>query len=172
VNPVGDAMRRARRAGVSVLTATQGFAVDLRAGAPWLLGGAKTLSYAVNMACLRWAAAQGADDVLWTSTDGYVLEAPTATLVWLEGTTLWTVPVAATGILPGTTARWLLDNAGELGWHSSERLVTPAELADADGAWLTSSVRGVTGIRTLDGTALRTHPEVTNRIRNVLGFPE
>jgi 4-amino-4-deoxychorismate lyase len=172
VNPVGDAVRRARREGVSVLTATQGFAADLRASAPWLLGGAKTLSYAVNMATLRWAATRGADDVLWTSTDGYVLEAPTATLVWLEGNTLWTVPVAAAGILPGTTARWLLDNAGELGWNASERLVTPAELVGAEGAWLTSSVRGVAGIRTLDGAALRTHPEVTKRIRNVLGFPE
>ncbi|WP_344086570.1 aminotransferase class IV [Luedemannella helvata] len=172
VGPVGAPIRRARRDGIAVLTATQGFPVDLRASAPWLLGGAKTLSYAVNMACLRWATASGADDVLWTSTDGYALEAPTSTLVWLAGGTLWTVPAGRTGILAGTTARWLLDHAGELGWGADERLVTPDEIVASDGAWLTSSVRGVAGIRTLDGAALRTSPEITTKIRNLLGFPD
>lgn len=172
LGPVAEPMRRARREGVAVLTATQGFPVDLRARSPWLLAGAKTLSYAVNMASLRWAASEGADDVLWTSTDGYALEAPTATLLWLDGDTLFGVPVASTGILPGTTARWLLDHAGELGWRTAERLVTPAEVAAADGAWLTSSVRGIAGIRTLDGAALKTDPDTTTRIRNLLGFPE
>ncbi|WP_344133245.1 aminotransferase class IV [Luedemannella flava] len=171
VGPVAASIRKARREGVAVLTATQGFPADLRGSAPWLLGGAKTLSYAVNMACLRWATASGADDVLWTSTDGYALEAPTSTLVWLEGGTLWSVPAEATGILAGTTARWLLDHAGELGWDAAERLVTPAEVIDSDGAWLTSSVRGVAAIRTLDGTPLKTSPQVTDDIRNVLGFP-
>ena len=172
VGPVGPAIRRARQEGIAVLTATQGFPADLRSSAPWLLGGAKTLSYAVNMACLRWAVAAGADDVLWTSTDGYALEAPTSTLVWLEGTTLWTVPAAKTGILAGVTARWLLAHAGELGWRTDERLATPEEIAAADGAWLTSSVRGVAGIRTLDGAALRTAPETTTQIRKLLGFPD
>ena len=48
----------------------------LRQDAPWLLGGAKTLSYAVNMASQRWAQSIGAQDVLWVSADGFALEAP------------------------------------------------------------------------------------------------
>ena len=68
-----------------MVTASLGLPAELRGDAPWLLGGAKTLSYAVNMASQRWAQPAGADDVLWVSTDGYALEAPTSTLVWLRG---------------------------------------------------------------------------------------
>jgi 4-amino-4-deoxychorismate lyase len=171
VFPVPGSNLRGRHNGVSVATATLGFPAELRAGTPWLLGGAKTLSYAVNMASLRWAQSVGADDVLWVSSDGFALEAPTSTLLWLAGDKLCTVPVEPTGILAGTTGRWLLDHAGEMGWGTDERMITPAGLAEADGAWFTSSVRGVAGIRTLDGTPLRYSAELTGRIRTLLGYP-
>jgi 4-amino-4-deoxychorismate lyase len=121
------------------------------------------------MACQRWAAAEGADDVLWVSGDGYALEAPTSTLVWLTDGVLCTVPPASTGILAGTTAAYLLAHAGELGWTATERLVRPAELHTADGVWLTSSVRGPAEIRALDGVPLGPSPE-TARIAKLLGF--
>jgi 4-amino-4-deoxychorismate lyase len=171
VTAVPEAMRRARRDGVALLSASLGLPADLRRVAPWLLGGAKTLSYAVNMASLRWAQAAGADDVLWVSTDGYALEAPTSTLVWLDGTTLCTVPVSATGILAGTTAAWLLAHAAELGWTADERMISPAALADAAGAWLTSSVRGAAPIRTVDGAPIPQAPAATTAISELLGFP-
>lgn len=162
---------RGRREGVHVLTASLGFPVRLRSDTPWLLGGAKTLSYAVNMASLRWAKAQGADDVLWVSSDGYALEAPTSTLVWREGPVLRTVPSDGTGILAGTTAAYLLAHAGELGLRAEEGLITPAGLAGTDGAWFTSSVRGLAAIRTVDGAAVPYDDELTARIRTLLGFP-
>jgi len=161
--------RRARTEGVAARTLPLGVAVDGRPELPWLLAGAKTLSYAVNMACLRWAAAAGVDDVIWVSTEGYLLEAPTSTLVWLAGGTLWTVPAAGTGILAGTTAGYLLEHAGELGYGAGERLVRPAELAGAEGVWLTSSVRGAVEVRELDGAVLGPSPE-TGRVRKLLGF--
>jgi len=160
---------RARREGVAVVTAPLGFAVDARSAAPWLLGGAKTVSYAVNMASLRWAAAQGAEEVLWLSSEGYALEAPTATLVWLADETLWTVPPEQTGILAGTTARWLLNHAASLGFRAAERLVRPDELADADGVWLVSSVRGAAEVRSLDGVA-RKPAAHTGALLDLLGF--
>ena len=170
VAPVSPTSREQRRRGLAVATATLGYPADLRRTAPWLLGGVKSLSYAVNMATLRWAVAGGYDDVLWTSVDGYALEAPTATLVWLVGDELRTVPAEQTGILPGTTAAWLLDHAGALGWRSATRMVTPAELADADGVWFTSSVRGVAEVRSLDGVE-RPASSRTAQIRGVLGHP-
>jgi len=171
ISGVTAGMIRSRREGLSVLTASLGFAAESRRTAPWLLGGAKTLSYAVNMASIRWAQSLGVDDVLWVSADGFALEAPTSTLVWLDGTTLCTVPVEPTGILAGTTARWLLDHADALGWTTSQHMVKAADLLRMDGAWLTSSVRGVAAIRELDGRPLPSTPELTGKIRELLGYP-
>jgi 4-amino-4-deoxychorismate lyase len=168
-SPVGAGVARARRHGVAVATVSLGYAAGARTAAPWLLGGAKTLSYAVNMASLRWAGANGVDDVLWVSADGWALEAPTSTLVWLDGDALCTVPAASTGILPGCTARFLLDHADALGLTPTERMIRPADLPDTDGAWLTSSVRGLAQVRSVDGRPVPDSP-YTDRIRRLLGF--
>ncbi len=170
LNGINEKQLRGRREGVTVRTLSLGYPVDARSGVPALLAGAKTLSYAVNMACQRWAASEGADDVLWVSGDGYALEAPTSTLVWLIDGVLCTVPPAQTGILAGTTSAYLLAHAGELGWATEERLVRPAELHRADGVWLTSSARGPAEMRALDGVPLGPSPE-TPRIAKLLGFP-
>ncbi len=169
VAPVAGSSIRARHDGISVVTATVGFAADVRQHAPWLLGGAKTLSYAINMASQRWAAANNADDVLWVSGDGYALEGPTSTLVWLADDTLWTVPAEPTGILAGTTGRFLLDHAGDLGLKAAEGMITPAELGSTGGVWFLSSVRGVAEIRSIDGVALKPS-ELTDSIRKLLDF--
>jgi 4-amino-4-deoxychorismate lyase len=169
VSAVQDPIRQARRDGVAVVTASLGFPIAARSAAPWLLAGAKTVSYAVNMASLRWAAARGADDVLWLSTEGYALEAPTASLVWLADGTLWTVPPEETGILAGITTRWLLDHADRLGFGAGERLVRPAELSDVDGVWLVSSVRGVAEVRSLDGVP-RPPAAATKLLLDLLGY--
>jgi 4-amino-4-deoxychorismate lyase len=170
LSPVPPAVLRERREGVTVTTASLGVTATGRAGLPWLLAGAKTLSYAAHHAARRWAAAQGADDLLWTSTDGYALEAPTANVVWLADGTLCTVPAAETGILRGVTAAWLLTRAPSLGWGAAERMVTPDELRDADGVWLTSSLRGLTEVRALDGVPLGPSAH-TAALHEVLGHP-
>jgi 4-amino-4-deoxychorismate lyase len=169
VSPVSATTVRARREGIAVVTAALGYAASARTGAPWLLGGAKTLSYAVNMASLRWAGAHGADDMLWVSADGWALEAPTATLVWLDGDHLCTVPAEGTGILPGCTARCLMARAGSLGFVPAERMIRPADLASAGGVWLASSVRGLAEVRVLDTVPLPPSPH-TVRLRTALGF--
>jgi 4-amino-4-deoxychorismate lyase len=170
LSPVPPSIVRERRDGMTVATASLGVTATGRAGLPWRLAGAKTLSYAANHAARRWAAAQGADDLLWTSTDGYALEAPTANVVWLAGDTLCTVPAAETGILRGVTAAWLLTQASALGWGAAERLVTPDELRAADGVWLTSSLRGLTEVRSLDGEPLGPSAH-TAALHKVLGHP-
>jgi 4-amino-4-deoxychorismate lyase len=168
LSPVPPGAVRERRDGVRVRTASLGVTATGRTGLPWLLTGAKSLSYATNLAARRWAAANGADDVLWTSTDGYALEAATANLVWLTGDTLCTVPAADTGILPGITAEHLLAGSG---WRTAERMVTPQELTTTDGVWLTSSLRGLAEVRTLDGTELPPSPW-TARLLGQLGHPQ
>ena len=167
---VGPKQLKGRRDGITVATASLGYPAGARSEAPWLLGGAKTVSYAVNMASQRWATAQGLDDVLWVSSDGWALEAPTANLVWLADGRLWTVPPVITGILAGITTRWLLEHARDLGLSAGERMIRPPDLTSADGVWLASSVRGLAEIRTLDGKPLGPSGE-TARLREFLGFP-
>ena len=81
VSPVGAAGRRQREAGIDVILLDRGYDSGAAERAPWLLIGAKTLSYAINMAALRHAHKQGADDVIFTSSDGRVLEGPTSTVL-------------------------------------------------------------------------------------------
>ena len=60
----------ARRNGLAALTLARGLPAEGAADMPWLLAGAKTLSYAVNMAALRHAERHGAGDVIFVSSDG------------------------------------------------------------------------------------------------------
>ncbi|MGF1661236.1 MAG: aminotransferase class IV [Kineosporiaceae bacterium] len=161
LGPVLPAIIRQRGTGLSVVGLTVGTVPGVHAVAPWLLGGVKTLSYAVNMAALREAARRGADDAVLLAADGTVLEAPTATVLWWAGDHLATTPVAGTGVLPGTTQQSLFAAAAGAGLTTGYDTVSVDELAAADAVWLASSVRGVTPVHTLDGRPVATRPDLT-----------
>lgn len=161
VTPVPATSVAAREQGVAAVTLTLGVPAALRADAPWLMGGVKSTSYAVNMATLRAAEAAGAEDAIWTSSDGYVLAAPTSTVAWVTDGRLVTPPAEQVGTLPGTTA------AVALGFSPlpvDVRLGTVDELRAAEEVMLLSSVRGVTPVVRLDGRELGTGP-VTAAVR-------
>jgi 4-amino-4-deoxychorismate lyase len=164
--PVPAETVRQRTEGISVVSLGLGVPADFRAAAPWLLGGAKTLSYAVNMAALRHAHTLGADDVVFTSLEGRLLEAPTATVVWASGGTLHTPPLE-TGILAGTTMARLFDRATADGWPTSVTPGTVDDLHAADAVWLLSGVRGAATVHTLDGVR-RGDAGLTSRVRTLL----
>jgi 4-amino-4-deoxychorismate lyase len=141
---------RQRDQGVAVVTLSLGIPADFRSTAPWLLGGAKTLSYAVNMAAQRHAHSVGADDVVFTSLEGRLLEGPTSTVVWAAGGRLHTPPVD-TGILAGTTQHRLFARAEADGWPTAITPGTVADLRAADAVWLLSGIRGAAPVTRLDG---------------------
>jgi len=146
---VSEIAERQRTEGVRTLLLDRGFSGSAAAAAPWLLAGAKTLSYAVNMAALRHAAAHDADDVIFVGSDGAVLEAPTASVVIARGHTLLTPPVA--GVLAGITVLRLFRAARQAGWTTAFQPLVPADLAAADGVWLASSVRLLAPVLSIDG---------------------
>ena len=147
----------AQRDGVSILLLDRGFAGPEAAKAPWLLAGAKTLSYAVNMAAQRYAKANGAGDVIFVGSDGAILEGPTATVLLATGRTLTTPP--GDGILAGITVRRLYAAASRAGWNVREAVLTPADLGAAEGIWLISSVRLLAPVVAIDGIARAVGPQ-------------
>ena len=164
--PVPAETLRQRTEGISVVSLGLGIPTDFRATAPWLLGGAKTLSYAVNMAAYRHAHAAGADDVVFTSLEGQLLEGPTSTVVWAADGVLRTPPVEA-GILAGTTAERLFARAAEAGWVAEVAVGTVADLRAADAVWLLSGIRGPATVHTLDGVP-RGDAGLSVRVRELL----
>jgi 4-amino-4-deoxychorismate lyase len=155
-----------RADGISVISLGLGIPADYRASAPWLLGGAKTLSYAVNMAAQRHAVARGADDVVFTSLEGQLLEGPTSTVVWAADGALHTPPLQ-TGILAGTTVARLFARAADDGWPTAATPGTVADLHAADAVWLLSGVRGAATVRALDD-APRGDAGLSARVRALL----
>lgn len=156
-----------RESGVRVALLDRGLASDVAARAPWLLVGAKSLSYAVNMAALREARRRGADDVIFTSTDGFVLEGPTSSLVVRRGEQFLTTPSSA-GILAGTTQADLFAALRDAGHDVEERLLRPEELRGAEGIWLLSSVRLAVPVTQIDGEAVPFSVEETARLNALL----
>lgn len=142
--------RTARENGIAVVTLDRGYRHDIEQSAPWLLTGAKTLSYAVNRAVVREAARRGADDVIFVSSDGFVLEGPTSSVIFQRGDALLT-PGTGLGILDGTTQGDLFEWARARGMQTGFELLTPAGLAEADAIWLVSSGRQAAPVRQIDG---------------------
>jgi 4-amino-4-deoxychorismate lyase len=130
---------------------------------PWLLAGAKTLSYAVNMAALRHAERQGAGDVVFVSSDGHILEGPRSTVVIAvegdePGTSTLLTPPPWYPILRGTTQQALFSTARSKGYDCDYRALRPADLIAAQGVWLVSSITLAARVHTLDGRPLRHAP--------------
>ncbi|MDY6871533.1 MAG: aminodeoxychorismate lyase [Actinomycetota bacterium] len=153
----------ARRDGVAALTLARGLPTEA-AGLPWLLAGAKTLSYAVNMAALRHAEKHGAGDVIFVSSDGHILEGPRSTVVIateIQGGGLGLLtPPPWYPILRGTTGQALFEVARNKGYDCDYRALCPADLVAAQGVWLISSITLAARVHTLDGVPLRPTPLV------------
>jgi 4-amino-4-deoxychorismate lyase len=156
VTAVPERVTAVRREGISAITLDRGLPGAGADAMPWLLAGAKTLSYAVNMAALRHAARQGAGDVIFISSDGYVLEGPRSTVVIEtkpeggEGPCLLTPPPWYP-ILRGTTQQALFEVARAKGYDCDYRALRVADLFAAQGIWLVSSMTLAARVHTLDG---------------------
>ena len=148
----------AARRGIRVVTLDRGYRHDVAETSPWLLQGAKTLSYAANRAALREAARRGADDVVFVSTDGYALEGPTSNVIVRNGNTVRT-PQTDQGILAGTTQASVFAFFEEQGLETRYERIPATELATADELWLVSSVRQAAPVTDLDGTAFTVDAE-------------
>lgn len=166
VNPVPERVAAVRRDGLAAVTLDRGLPANGVDAMPWLLAGAKTLSYAVNMAALRHAAKQGAGDVIFVSSDGLILEGPRSTVVIATGSEqagnlCLLTPPPWYPILRGTTQQALFEVARAKGYDCDYRALRVADLHAAQGIWLVSSMTLAARVHTLDGRLLMPSPIVT-----------
>lgn len=160
-------MTAMRRDGITVATISRGYARGQADTAPWLLIGAKTLSYAVNRAAEREARRRGVDEVLFTTSDGHVLEGPTWTFAARIDGVVVTVPIE-TGVLPGTTQADAFAWLDAQGVPTAVRDIGVDELATADAAWSLSSTELAAPIRELDGRPVPVDAGLTARLNEAL----
>ncbi|GAB1811291.1 aminodeoxychorismate lyase [Mycobacterium sp. MUNTM1] len=160
VNAVPERVTAVRRGGLAAITLERGLPATGVDAMPWLLAGAKTLSYAVNMAALRHAARQDAGDVIFVSTDGYILEGPRSTVVIATAseTPCLLTPPPWYPILRGTTQQALFEVARDKGYDCDYRALRVADLDAAQGVWLISSMTLAARVHTLDGRPLQPSP--------------
>jgi 4-amino-4-deoxychorismate lyase len=127
--------------------------LGVRAEVPWLLGGVKSTSYAVNMAAEAEARARGADDAVFVTEDGTILEGPVTNVWWRRGSTLFT-PSLDLGILAGVTRDTLLALAPAAGYEVEQGRFPLADLRGADEAFTSSSVRELMPVVADDGESI------------------
>jgi len=117
------------------------------------LVGLKTISRADYVYARLEARRAGADDAIFLTTDGHLSEATSANLFLVRDEELAT-PALACAILPGTTRSWILAWGAANGLTPNEGWLTTRDLAEADEAFLCSSVAGVLPVTRFDGSPI------------------
>jgi branched-chain amino acid aminotransferase len=121
------------------------------------LTGLKTTSYAENVRALAYARDRGALEAIFANTAGNLCEGTGTNVFVVTGGLLVTPPLSA-GCLAGVTRALVLE------WcDASERDVPVGVLAEADEAFLTSTMRDVQAIRSVDGKPLPAAPGPVTR---------
>ena len=153
VSSIPEDLEQRRREGIRMISLPLGLEADLRAVAPWLLGGVKSTSYAVNMAAEAEARRRGADDAVFLASGDVVLEGPVTNVWWRRERALYT-PALELGILAGVTRATLIAEAGKLGYEVREGAFPLELLAGSEEAFTSSSIREVMPVIELDGRPL------------------
>jgi branched-subunit amino acid aminotransferase/4-amino-4-deoxychorismate lyase len=126
------------------------------ASIPWAataMAGAKSTSYAANLAARDAAVGRGFDDALLVGWDGVVLESSVSNVWWRVGETLAT-PTLDLPILRGVTRGAVRELALAAGYEVEEVEAPIDLLLDADEVFLTSSVREVMPVVAVDGRSI------------------
>ena len=107
-------------------------------------------NYASPMIAKWRARKRGFDDILLVDEEGFIAEAPTSNVFWVDAAgTLRTPPERH--VLLGVTRRSILELAKHDGLACTESQVRPDELAGAAEVFLTGTTAGVWPVESIDG---------------------
>lgn len=114
-----------------------------------LLAGVKSISYAGNMLATRLAATRDADEAVYVTPDGIVLEAPTSSIFWTDRDGVLNTPALETGILDSITRDVVIAGTEVVEGHLHRD-----ELLGAEEAFLASTTREIQPISAVEETRL------------------
>ena len=132
----------------------------------WTLTGAKTLSYAPNVAATLAARAEGYNDALLIGADEIVLEGPTYCIGWVRDGVIET-PSLDVGILASITRSAVIEVAHRLELQVTQRAYRLGRLMEADEAFVMSTVKQILPVIAVGQQELPAGP-ITRRL--VEGF--
>ena len=142
--------------------------------APWIrpldsyaAAGAKTMSYLPNMAATRRAQANGCDDALLTSLEGWVLEGPTFAVLWAVDGQLHATPLEL-GIVDSISRRTVIELATDLGIAVNAEPRPLDHLLAADEVMICSAVRSLLPIGRVGSTTFAGATPVLDRLAPAL----
>jgi branched-chain amino acid aminotransferase len=151
-----EAMSDAEREGAILKRASLRVAVfdDARKAGPDVLPPEAKVAaaYLGPMLARRRAVEAGCDEVVLLDREGHIAEAPTANVFAVIGGRLVTPPLGR--ILPGITRDSAIALAQKDGLHVKEAHLSPAALAGADEAFLTSSSLPIAPVTSILGRAI------------------
>ena len=113
----------------------------------------KTCNKLHNVLARAEAEARRANEALILNSDGIVAEATSSNLFWIENDVVHTTPIAA-GLLPGVTRDFVIQLCGALKVPVRETKITPEELNQAAGVFLTLSTLGIVEVLTFENHTL------------------
>lgn len=119
----------------------------------------KTANKLAQILARAEADAVGADEALLLNTDGFVVEGASSNLFWIQSGVVCTPPMTS-GVLAGVTRAVVFELCRELALPAQESTVTPEDLRQAEGVFLTLSSLGVVAAAELDGSPLAQSPLV------------
>jgi branched-chain amino acid aminotransferase len=123
----------------------------------WLAGvggsGAKVCNYVDAILAIARAREEGAHEALFADPHGQVLEGASSNIFAVRGGRLETPPIQA-GILGGITRDTVLELARRQGRVAVPRCLFPSDLYGAEEVFLTSSIRELVPVVSIDGAAI------------------
>lgn len=109
---------------------------------------AKTLNMLQSYIAFSKAKKVGAYDALAINHDGFITEGTRTNFFTIIGKTIYSPPESE--ILPGVTSKHVLNVAKEIGFMLEHKNIDPSELANFDGAFLTSTSTKIMPIKQID----------------------
>jgi branched-chain amino acid aminotransferase len=123
------------------------------------LANIKTSSKILNVLARAEAEERGADEALLLDSNGTIVETAGGNIFWIDRDAVGTVLTELSG-LPGITRAVVMEICRTLGLAMNQRVITPEQLRQMEGVFITQSALGIIPVATFDGQPVPPSPRV------------